>query len=293
MAGYAAIGALRLSGRLPSAGWKQRNDDLVKTTVDILQEGRYVLLYADYFHINGTAQYVRKHFRHDCLLFDFNLKRRIFKGALYNRKKNLGLGRISFDQLMEACLSPFARGEKCYDYCRGNLYSVFEVHPGASHEDSLDQQDIGTQLKCYLESTDLAGRSLNKHKIAQLCLLYRQTQPPVVFGLNIYDHIKEYITKAIESGNIRHALRVTRLLLEHKKLMKIRLSRLAQEGVVLSSPCLEKWDEIVAAAGHVHLRMVAAGERNDASLVSSFSSDFAKLKEKERLCLGYVCSRII
>lgn len=276
---YAKLGLLRIAHFRMSAQEIQREDILNSKIMGILKTGGYVLLFVDYCYIEGAAQYMKRHFGHPWLIVEGNAQDCRYIGALYTKDGSFGFGAMSFGQLPAALLHGLTQRK------RGKpeeKYSFVEIrNTDVKNPEKLNMADIKTQLRCYLHSSNsLDGEGGNPainsvaNKNARRCI-------HSALGLNAYETIGAYFSEKCKSRRVKPDLRVSRLLWEHKKLMKIRLKRMLQEGIHFPATLLAEWNEIERLAYWIHLKAFAATRRNDIVAMGSISCDLVKLKLME------------
>jgi hypothetical protein len=258
-----------------------RDGRLTEVILNLLATGWYALMYVDYFHLPGTGQHLRQHFRYGFLIFDHDVEAKEFKGALYAKGQRFGAVTVPYDRLLEAVVSPVGRGKKYAGFGHGNSLIGIQPASGADIFGKLNLSEIRMQLTHYLNSSMLPSDLISTPLIRSFCLADKGRTSNAVFGINVYDQLREYFNERSKSEFAGYDARTTRLLWEHKKLMKVRLLRMAQEGTPLDSGFLSQWDEIEELAHWIHLKAVAAKQQNDSKLLTSLNGYFDWLKSLE------------
>lgn len=276
---YAELGLLKINHfeMTPEEVW--RDGSLREKILGILAQGACALVYVDYFYIDGTAEHRQKHFGHPWLIFDHNPETSQYVGALYTKEGRFGVGTLSVDRLPEAFRPSPGRKRR---RTRRSSCSMIEMQKakvkGAS---TLEKTDIKAQLASYLNSSNLARDKLNNSTMNCFLEKFIARPPKAAFGINAYDAIAAYFGQQFKGRHSQHDLRVTRFVWEHKKLMKIRLTRMIHEGMVLHPTTLPEWNSIEQLAYWIHLKAFAAKRQGDLPALAALSQEFSKLKSLE------------
>jgi hypothetical protein len=277
----ATLGMLERFDLSPNLAELLEQGTLSETILRWLEEGSYVRLHADYFYIKNTTEYQARHFRHDYLIFDQRAATREFLGATYTRGGGFGLAPISWDDLPAAVTLPNAPTPKTKCHWRDNLLVALRRREEPEPPRPLDLAAIKVQLSGYLHSSHLAHVSLGHRLMQHFCRADALQPPAKTFGLNVYDRVREYGRWALAAEGNWFDPRTTRLIWEHKKLMRIRLARISHEQMSAVRALLSDWEKIEELAFGLHLRVTAAQRRNERGLFAPLDSELDTLKTLE------------
>lgn len=246
---------------------------------EILKAGMFAHLHVDYFYIRQTESYKRKHFRHDVLIYDWEGSSGYFHGALYRRDGTYGGIQITRRQLTDAFQSKHGRGADCpAPRYRHDMLTALGAGIHADIYGKLDWEKIRIQISAYLNSCDM--KSQNRAGAAY-SIGDGGHSDSHAFGVSVYACIEEYLNN-IRIGILPSCdMRITRLLWEHKKVMKQRLDRLVYEGVELNPSLVAVYAEIVGLAYFIHIKAHVSKRRNDWASLVRIIEDVKVLRARE------------
>jgi len=289
---YARLGMMKVRNLTPELAEIVQNERLTEVVLDLLESGWYVLMYINYYYIQNNDKYLKKHYYHSFMVFDHDADAREFKGALYGKRQIYGTVTFPYAQLLEAT-APHREGKSR----RHGLHKrsiLVALQPALSPEVScqLDFPNIRMQLVHYLNSSILPAALINQPLIRGYCQGDLRVSSNAAFGIKVYDPLRKYFEYRRKTNNTNCDPRITRLLLEHKNLMKVRLLRMMQEGASLDPEFITAWDKVEQLAYGIHLKGVAAQVWHDSSLFISLNEDLDKIKSVEEDFIARLVNRL-
>lgn len=246
---------------------------------DSLSKGGYLYLYADYFYIPGSINFKHTHFRHELLIYHYDSCSASYRGATFKHDRIFGAIEVPRDSLVDAFASPDARGEDCASYCRGDLLMSVTPTEMARQHRGLDMVGIKAQMKSYLSgSPSFSIHTDDRSKSADIQFDRNSPLRRSSFGRNIYSEIVAYFEMFQKRGTFDFDPRVTRVLLEHKMMMGLRLVAAEKEGYAGTGNIVEHWREVQELAQMTHLQAVSAYERHQTDSLKMLESYLGKIE---------------
>jgi len=183
---------------------------------DMVERDCYVHLLVDTFYVSAYKNWYKKyHVIHNITVYGYDDKHFYVADAFEN-------GIYSFSKVLKSDLDESELSEKKYDWLEGvhcwklreNMYSCLVINPVLVKKGIKDYlQSRKTDACTYLESI----RRGNYGK-------------PFVYGINIYDEIKEYVLKT--EGTLD--LRIPYVYIEHKRIIKCIIEKLQKQYRIFS-----------------------------------------------------------
>jgi phenylacetate-CoA ligase len=281
-------------GLLESADWTageigaMGRRGLVETIVRALRERNFLYVHLDYFYLEGTEFYRRRHFRQSALVTGHDPASGRFSLACYLRNGLFGVTRVPCGLFADAFRSPLGRANSTPAARVDRLHRMRrpDAEPTAAR---LDPNAIKWQLADYLDGTNEAARRVANPVLRDWGARFDTSTPADTrYGLDVHEGVREAL-RSLAAGRVRRMdFRVSRLLWEHKRLMTIRLRRLAALGIAGDAGLVERWEEveILARVFHFNLfRAISRGERPD---LGGAEAGLRDIESRERAILAVV-----
>ncbi|MER5736800.1 MULTISPECIES: hypothetical protein [unclassified Streptomyces] len=170
--------------------------------------GHYVYLNLDDFHVPSRPLYGVRHSSHDLLLCGVDDAARTFSTYGYDKADVLRRSTIGFEEFRAAYRGLDALPEDCTQ-----VY-LYRVVPDAAYDFNL--RVVRESLEEYLDGTNVSLR-------------FEMLRPAWerAYGVDVYPPLQRYLTEWVE-GRADYDIRNLHILWEHKKLMTLRVERMAQ-----------------------------------------------------------------
>lgn len=199
------------------------NIDIIEFFIKMIDIGYYCYTYFDEYYMSCSPAYKQVHFPHVSFIYGYDLENKKFYIAGYDKTYKYNYNEVCFDIIKEA-----------YDLCERDYYDdkntiYLMIYSYKSTKYKFDINVVLEQLNEYLYS-------VNTSKRYNLCF---NPRPNLTFGINSVEGLMNKIDKMIEGQNINFSYKPYYILLEHKKLMKLRIDYLIEQGY-LDSECLSK-----------------------------------------------------
>jgi len=219
-----------------------------ETVAEALRAGFHVVAIADKRFVPGTPAYGKFANPHWVVLFEHRPGEKIFGGAAYVAGGAFGAVRLS-DRLLRRALA----SESAARFAQSARIPRLQlVGRGGWGGKALDLRIMARQFADFLDGRDTSNSYLDR----RLC----NPDPPrsVVYGQAVYEPIRHHFRRWAETGSPLD-LRATRVLLEHKELMRTRVGLMRAQGHLREAETPTRLArEGRAAAAELHLRSVSA-----------------------------------
>ncbi len=210
--------------------------DIIAFIVDSINMGYYVTTYLDEYYIPERFSYNKFHFRHDVMIFGYDLNKNIFKIIGFNDKQQYSTSCISFSEF-----------ENSYTNCidKKNDVILFKAKDKLSYEPSFsfDKVNLINLLEDYYFSRNTSER----------LRIFSNPKKGFIYGMSVYNELIKYYKSAIENDKKELDIRHMHLLWEHKKCMVSRIEYLISNKFINSNTVLD---------GYICLRNTALSLRN-------------------------------
>lgn len=198
--------------------------DTISFIVDSINMGYYVTTYLDEYYIPERFSYKKFHFRHDIMIFGYDLDKRIFKIIGFNDKQ----------QYTTSCLS-FSEFEDSYanSIDKRNDVILFKAKDSSSYEPSFsfDIVNVINLLEDYYFSRDTSER----------LRIYNNPKKDFIYGMSVYNELKKYYKAIIEKDDKELNIIHLHLLWEHKKCMVSRIKYLISNSYISNNDILDEY----------------------------------------------------
>lgn len=181
--------------------------DEIQFLINCLQSHYYIFLHLDWRYCPYSDFYNKKHWVHGALIYGYNEIEKKFYLLDYVKGK-LSYLQISFEDLMKAIRSDIDGMRQSVSYA-----SDMSLVKSITKKIELDIYKINGTLYDYISGIDRFHRKFSPQKH--------------VFGVNVYDQINRGLQRVIDNEDIYVPRKMFYLLLEHKKIMELRLQYLS------------------------------------------------------------------
>ncbi len=185
--------------------------DFIKNSLNL---GYYVMTYTDEFFIPYRVSYTKKHFRHEIMIYGYDLNNSQFYVIGYNDTGTYYPTCVSFSEFENSFLNSIKKT---------NDLILMKAKDSESYRPSyeFDMENVRNLLSDYLLSKNT---SFN----------YRTLGNPndFVYGISIYDQLIKYYENILVNGSEEGDIRHFHLLYEHKKTMVSRLEYFVEKKYI-------------------------------------------------------------
>ena len=238
----------------------------------------YICTYLDEYYIKDRVSYKIKHFEHDTLIYGYDFSNGYIYIVGYNHLGRYETQAIPIDDFINAFKT---KDELLKQICLNhNVYTYDLDRVKKMLSDYVYHVDNRTKLECYLDlSTDsfLVGK-LRYHK-------------NFVFGINIYDGIKEYINYLF-FFNTDLDTRLFYTLYEHKLCMVKRFNLIAKFTQIDMSDTLSRYQEMLKHSQLILRLGIKYEITKEKKLLLKMSELIDEIVEKEVNCLINVITTV-
>lgn len=254
------------------------NIDILDFIVNALQHNTYLDLMVDYYYIKQSMFYKREHFIHDMMIYGYNERKRTLFAAdfLFESSGAYTNAEIYMDDLKAAYENCPLEEPKNYFEGQFFLYSLKEGNAHIFYE--FDKDNILRSLKNYCNCI-----------IPEFWEMYHErTIVEMSFGLDVYDAYQIYIRKLLKDGNTDIDFRYFYVMLDHKRIMQVRLRYLSdydKEHQGAYKSLLKEYEALEAQMEEVILLLLKGNMEGNAQYFESVISLLSAVKEKERKSL--------
>ncbi len=193
------------------------NIDIIEFVKKSIEAGYYIVTYIDEFYIPERNAYKKEHFKHELMIYGFDLSKKEFKLLGYNNKNIYSTSSVSFSEFNNGYLNSVDQN---------NDVLLLKAKNDNSWNPSynFDIENVKNLLSDYLYSENSSERlrsigNPNKY----------------IYGLSVYKYLIKCYEEIIRSNNKQTDIRHFYLLYEHKKTMVARLKYLTEKGYLNNS----------------------------------------------------------
>jgi len=191
---------------------KDRFSSIAEFIMNSIDEGCYIHLMLDYFHIPGSQDFGRAHRIHDALIYGYDLTRNVIMACDFVMTGKYDKLEIPISKI-ELAFSDYGLAWNA-DFLKGIVY-LYSVNGNCDYEFNIN--NIFNSIKLYLNSTMLEYWNVYN------C----ENSKDIVCGIGIYEALRDYVSN-VERIDIRPFY----LLYDHKKIMVSRFDYLAKNGLI-------------------------------------------------------------
>lgn len=271
---FSALGYLNttdLSGTIARSGWQPRA--FIADTLAALAAGRFVFTFVDEFFARGSTCYLRRNFRHACLIVGASVRHREFTIAGYGADGTFATRTVPFGVFAAGVWSGRYRG------ATPTPVTIHHLWPEAQPPTRLDPPLIRAQLIEYL-----SGKvDPDKYLRGVFSVPGYPAGPALPDHSNAYGHAMYHFFRRYLEGLVAERqpidLRATRLLLEHKQLLERALRRCV--GQDRSPIDVSLFAPLAGTAQQLHLASLAFNTSLNATDGERVLSLLATLADRE------------
>ena len=182
--------------------------------IDNINSHNYIHIMVNYYYVPLSDRYKKQYSLHDMLIYGYDLNKKLFYVAdffMYGKYSYETISFLDFEQAFYTYNQTTNR-----DYLNGLIY-LYSLNENCDYEFSI--HNIKNALKAYLHN--IMPEYWNKYN-------YKNSEN-IVFNREIYTTLKNYVTeKMCEQSEID--IRPFCLLMDHKKMMNLRIRYLCDQG---------------------------------------------------------------
>lgn len=238
------------------------NIDIIDCLTKMISQGCYVTSYYNERYIPGTSSYQKRDFDHDCILYGFNMDKKIFYSAGYLADGKYRLFEISFDDFLKAIFN--TESDRI-------AFSYFMYNNEVDYQ--LDVNRIKEELGDYLNSTTSHG-----------------FRADVFYGIAANEKLKEYILNSVKTYEIPHVdLRFSEAFAKHKYYIYLCIKYLSDNQII--SEVEEDLSSIEATyknAALIHLLGLKLNMTHELSILDRIERLFTDIQVRETRAIDNV-----
>lgn len=183
---------------------------VINFIVESINSNNYVHTMINYFYVPLISYDNKIHFKHDILIFGYDLNEEVLYVSDFFGAGKYSYEKISFSDFNKA-FSTYSLAKNS-DYLNEMVY-LYKVNPKCDYKFNIN--NISNSIKSYLYGS-----------IPEYWDIYnRDNRDDIVFGIDTYTTLKNYITRKRSSDEIDD-IRPFYMLYDHKKIMSLRLKYL-------------------------------------------------------------------
>lgn len=251
---------------------KRLGVDIHRYLITQLELEFYVVTYVDEYYIHNSICYQQNHFGHDIFIYGYDLDRRIYNVAIFDKNRQFSMQEVTFDQFEQAYLSELPNSQSLISSCKRLAPEDYER---AKYGAGMARFEFDLELMIGVLQDYLDGRNSTER------LKLQQHPMEGYFGIEIYSKLQEFVTRVIEGAN-NFDVRPLHILWEHKKMMISRIKYLQQQGYLHEETSLlaeyERLEKKAYTQRNLMLKSVMSGNR---SILQPLISSLEDMKNKE------------
>ncbi len=268
-----------LSQKISSETFTSMNLDILDFLCDMIDNHNYIHMMINYYHVKQCQYYHKEKYYHDVMVHGYDKSRRVFycSDFIFSQTQKYLFSEIDFDE--------FAKGfhdaltdERC-DYFKGLIY-LYQVKPEQSIVYGFNLANVIHSIEHYYDS-----------QIPEYWYLFNNQDDlePKAFGLNVYDHLGEYILNAVAINQEMMDIRLFNILYDHKRIMNLRIDFLMKQDSDdkkdLYITLGEKYEKLEKSVKEILFSVLDYDMKNDLSITDRAIGKLkeAKVYEKEAL----------
>lgn len=242
---------------------------VIEFIVNSINMGYYVTMYVDEFFVPERISYKRRHFRHEVMVFGYNLEERILKIVGYTDMGVYSESNITFSAFEESYMSSISKQ---------NDVILFKAKDDLSYQSSFDFdiKNVKDLLQDYLLSRDTSDR----------LRIFGNPKKKHVYGLNIYKEIIKNFKSVITNNTQWCDRRILHLLWEHKKAMVCRIEYLIDNKYINNrNELLSVYNEIQNAALLLRNKALKFNVRKNTLLIEDMIDSLELMYKREKVAV--------
>lgn len=281
---FAQLGYYSMEARYHDDVIASRPTDLIHECADLLAQGAYLRAIINEFFIPGSTRYMKKHHRHDILLIGYSRERKTFQYVAYQSDGSLAVNEVP------ACVLIEGMHLRRYGVFKEAVPVALEIIRLRTESPAAINRDlIKVQLQEYLSGVDNVakyhpGGAFSIPGVGGVVL----DDPAGYCGVRVYDCYETYF-RFCSSFAHRIDLRATRVLMEHKAMIKLTLVALFTGTNAITA--VERFDAVIALTRKLHLTAFALSQHPDRARVDSLISISRDIRGSEESLLSDLLGR--
>ena len=204
----------KISRELMGKGWRSVVDFLM----DAIDSGYYTFLFLDRFFLPQSVDFNKRRYPHDILVYGYDSDEKVFYIADFGQAGKYGRQTAHFQEIEKAFLN--------LDLTSVNdaLEGIILMSPTKQSGYTLSNQRICGHINDFLSSRMPANASREGYWAD----IY-QNRDAWCFGMEVYSLLQEHLEQSVENPR-RTDIRAFHVLVDHSKLMLLRIKYLADHG---------------------------------------------------------------
>ncbi|EPR10592.1 hypothetical protein [Ruminiclostridium papyrosolvens] len=242
------------------------NIDIIEFIKNSIENGYYVTTYIDEFFIPERTAYKNNHFRHDIMIYGFDLNKKIFNVTGYNDRSDYATSSVDFSDFKNAYLNSINKQ---------NDLILFKPKDNGSYNPSFtfDIENVKNLLYDYVFSQD------SSHRLRAI----GNPKENFTYGIEVYNELMNCYRWAIEIDKKVCDIRQPHLLYEHKKTMVDRIHFLvAKKYLKREYDFASTYTELKINALKMRNVIIKYNKVNDKSLINRSIENLQNMFEKEK-----------
>ena len=290
--GLIALGCVtsrELHGALNSHG----ANELMTEMIEALRRGECLWGNVNEYYIPGTHPFSRYDFRHPLLVTAWNPETLSFTSLNYTGR-TYQPSEIPAAQLLRALRSNGRLGGlMSVRFHQQQRLQAISMVPGLSL--GANAAVASAQIERYLN-----GEPPLQDCFSVLCQSPAAQSVTIApkpyacaYGIRTWENVRSFVDR-VTGGQVRVDMRPSRVLLEHKQIMELRLKEMQRTGMLsVNLRYAERYQEVIKITRRLHYAMLEKATEADARRKFAFSSaDLAGAAESERDILSRVCASL-
>ncbi|AEY67383.1 hypothetical protein [Clostridium sp. BNL1100] len=240
--------------------------DIIEFIKNSIENGYYVTTYTDEFFIPERTAYKNDHFRHDIMIYGFDLNKKIFNVIGYNDKNDYATSSVEFSDFEKAYLNSINKQ---------NDLILFKPKDNRSYEPSFtfDIENVKSLLYDYVFSQN------SSHRLRTI----GNPKEDFTYGIEVYNELMDCYRWAIDIDKEVCDIRQPHLLYEHKKTMADRIHYLvAKKYLKREYDFASTYTELKIISLKIRNMIIKYNIVNDKSLINRSIEILQNMFEKEK-----------
>lgn len=249
--------------------------NIINFIVDCINMGYYVIIYFDEYFIPERFPYRKYHFRHESMIFGYNLNSKTFKIIGFNDKEQYSISCVSFSQFMDSY-------DKCID--KKNDVIIFKAKDELSYRPSykFDIVNVIALLEDYYYSRDTGER----------LRVFNHPKEGFIYGISVYKQLIGYFEMAIEGNKEYITIMNLFLLWEHKKCMVSRIKYLIANNFIDNNAFEAEYINLEEKALSLKNILLKFNYTKNKKYLEKIIADLYKISDTEEQLTSYLLDKL-
>jgi hypothetical protein len=258
--------------------------DIIRFIEDSIDDGYYIYTYYDEYYVKESYNKAGNHFVHDLLIYGYDSDNKVIMAIGYSDNRTFTRYEINyrdFEIAFESALELTKNGGwddmAFYGLKMKNRFDENYIY-------SFDISKFLSRLYDYIHSVN-TGKKDYPVDDGSKDLHYLYTLKDNVYGIDINDHIIEYVKSRIE-GKLPLSYVIFHTLHEHKLCLIERLHYLAEEFHIPGiRELIPEYEKIVSSFNSIKLMVLKYNVKKRETLLNDIIKTLEPEKERERAVL--------